>query len=84
MTRAEVAEKLFAILCESGRKAKSFPREALETAVLTRDLGLDSLDLINTLFRIEEEFGVNIPEEDLKEHAGVFGPLATYITGKLG
>ncbi|MDQ7834828.1 MAG: phosphopantetheine-binding protein [Humidesulfovibrio sp.] len=84
MTRSEVSEKLFAILCESCRKAKDYPQEQLETAVLTKDLGMDSLDLISALFRIEEEFGVNIPEEDLKGHASVFGPLATYITGKLG
>jgi len=84
MTREEIVAKLFAILCENGRKIKNYPKDHLDSATLVSDLGLDSLDLMSTLFRIEEEFGVNIPEEDLKDHASVFGTLVTYIEKRCG
>lgn len=36
------------------------------TADLVMDLGLDSLDLINLFFQIEEEFDVSISEEEIE------------------
>ena len=30
-----------------------------------QQIGLDSLDIVNLLFNIEEKYGVNIPDEDL-------------------
>jgi len=32
---------------------------------LTDDLGIDSLDLIDILFKIEEEFNLNFKEQDI-------------------
>lgn len=41
---------------------------AFEAQHLIEDLGLDSLDVINLLFSLEEEFGVKIPEPDIDAH----------------
>ena len=47
---------------------------------LTEDLNLDSLDVINFLFQIEQKYGVTIPEADIDaEDLIVLGNLARYI-----
>jgi acyl carrier protein len=35
------------------------------TAALQRDLGADSLDLLEIIFRLEQEFGIEIPRGEL-------------------
>ena len=35
------------------------------TAALQRDLGADSLDLLEILFRLEQEFGIEIPRGEV-------------------
>jgi acyl carrier protein len=35
------------------------------TAALQRDLGADSLDLLEIMFRLEQEFGIEIPRDEL-------------------
>ncbi|GAB3923710.1 acyl carrier protein [Larkinella terrae] len=34
------------------------------TVHFTRDLGLDSLDTVDLIMQLEQEFGVRIPDED--------------------
>lgn len=47
---------------------------------LTDDFGLDSLDIINLLFQIDENFGVKVTAADLKERSLlVIGNMAAYI-----
>ena len=47
---------------------------------MTEGAGLDSLDVINLLFRVEEEYGVKVPDEDIDAHELlVFGKLAAYV-----
>lgn len=47
---------------------------------MTEGAGLDSLDVINLLFRVEEEYGVKVPDEDIDAHQLlVFGKLAAYV-----
>lgn len=36
------------------------------TAHLTRDLGLDSLDVVDLVMQLEQQFGLSIPDEDYK------------------
>ncbi len=36
------------------------------TAHLTRDLGLDSLDVVDLVMQMEQVFGLSIPDEDYK------------------
>lgn len=42
------------------------------------DLGVDSLDLFELVMELEEEFGIEIPSEDLENLATV-GDVAKYI-----
>lgn len=47
---------------------------------LTDDLGLDSLDIINLLFQIDENYGVKVAASDIMEHdLLVVENLASYI-----
>lgn len=49
---------------------------------LRGDLGLNSLDAIELMFRVEEEFDLSIPDADLQKLVTV-GDLVAYIEGKL-
>ncbi|MBQ8426072.1 MAG: acyl carrier protein [Clostridia bacterium] len=37
----------------------------VETTVLGEDLGADSLDMVEVLMSLEDEFGVSIPDEEI-------------------
>ena len=49
---------------------------------LRNDLGLDSLDMIEMLFEIEEVFDIDIPNEDLPQIATV-GDVIAYVERRL-
>lgn len=57
----EVAEKVIKIIAEQLNKEAS--DIALESE-LVADLGADSLDAVEIIMNIEEEFGITIPEVD--------------------
>ena len=46
------------------------------------DLGADSLDVVELMMSIEEEFGVTIDEEDVRTFKTV-GDVANYIDDKI-
>lgn len=46
------------------------------------DLGADSLDLVELTFAIEEEFGIEVPDEDAEQLATV-GKAIEYIESKV-
>jgi acyl carrier protein len=50
---------------------------------LREDLGLDSLAIIELLYRIEEAFNLSIPDEDLEKLQTV-GDVIVYIEHTLG
>jgi acyl carrier protein len=50
---------------------------------LRKDLGLDSLAMIELLFKIEETFDLEIPNEDLSEITTV-GDVIAYMERRLG
>ena len=54
------------------------PRHALR-----EDLGLDSMATIELLFKIEEVFDLQIPDQDLQKLAKVSDVIA-YVEGRLG
>jgi len=39
--------------------------EVVESAVLTEDLGAESIDFLDIVFRLEKSFGIKIPQEEL-------------------
>lgn len=55
--------------------------EVVETASFQDDLGADSLDVVELVMAFEDEFGIDIPDEDVGEIKTV-GNAATYITAK--
>ena len=59
MTRAEIEQKLIVIV----RNEKDVPDEKLRPETLLADAGIDSLDSLQILFGIEEEFGISIPDD---------------------
>ena len=57
--------------------------EVVETAKFVDDLGADSLDTVELVMALEEEFGVEIPDEDAEKLATV-GDALRYIEEKSG
>ena len=47
------------------------------------DLGADSLDTVELVMALEEEFGIEVPEEDL-EGVETVGNAFDLVVGKLG
>ena len=47
------------------------------------DLGADSLDIVELIMGIEEEFDIEIPDEDAEKLTTV-GEALNYVIGKLG
>ncbi len=57
--------------------------EVVESAKFVDDLGADSLDTVELVMALEEEFGVEIPDEDAEKLATV-GDALRYIEEKSG
>ena len=70
-----MTEKIIALTAEHlGIDADSIS----ETSSFKEDLGVDSLDLFELVMELEEEFGIEIPSEDLENLATV-ADVAKYI-----
>ena len=75
---AEVAQKVKQIIAEQlGVKIE----EVTETASFVDDLGADSLDTVELVMALEEEFGIEIPDEDAEKMTNV-GEAVRYIVQK--
>ena len=59
------------------------PDEVVGQASFIDDLGADSLDIVELVMAMEEEFDVEIPDEDA-EKIQTIGSAVTYLKGKLG
>ena len=57
--------------------------QVVETASFTTDLGADSLDTVELVMALEEEFGCEIPDEDAEKIQTVQDAVS-YIDSKLG
>ena len=74
-----IAEKIKSVIAEQlGVK----PEEVTETAKFVEDLGADSLDTVELVMALEEEYGVEIPDEDAEKLTTV-GEAIKYIEEKL-
>jgi acyl carrier protein len=49
-------------------------------AKFIEDLGADSLDTVELVMAFEEEFGIEVPDEDAEKLQSV-GDVVTYVTG---
>ena len=57
--------------------------EVVVEASFIDDLGADSLDIVELVMAMEEEFNVEIPDEDA-EKIQTIGAAIAYLKGKLG
>ena len=57
------------------------PEKVTHEASFVEDLGADSLDTVELVMAFEEEFGVDIPDEDAEKMRTV-GDAITYIESK--
>ena len=73
-----VADRVRAIIAEQlGVKLE----EVTDAASFMEDLGADSLDTVELVMALEEEFGIEIPDEDA-EKMGSVGDAIKYIESK--
>ena len=74
-----VEEKVKSIIAEQlGVKAEEVKPESS----FVDDLGADSLDTVELVMALEEEFGIEIPDEDAEKMATV-GDAIKYIEAKV-
>lgn len=58
------------------------PEEITEESTFVDDLGADSLDRVELIMEFEEEFGIEIPDEDAEKISTV-GEAIAYIERRL-
>ena len=77
---ASIAERVKAIIVEQLGVNES---QVLEDASFTEDLSADSLDQVELVLALEEEFGIEIPDEDAEKITRV-GEAVKYVEQKSG
>lgn len=75
MERDEIIGKVRGVIVEQLNVEED---DVTEDASFVDDLGADSLDIVELVMALEEEFGVSIPDEDAEKIATV-GDAVTYI-----
>lgn len=63
-TNEEIAAEVKSIFCKT---LKIEPEKLLPESRLQEDLNLDSLDMIEVVYEVEDHFGVQIPEDSIRE-----------------
>ena len=74
-----VLEKLRAILV--GQLGVEEDKVTMEASIVD-DLGADSLDVVDLIMSLEEEFDIEIPDEDV-ENMKTAGDIVKYIEARL-
>jgi acyl carrier protein len=63
MTHDEITARILAIIAETQRKD---PAEVTLDSSF-EELGIDSMDGVNIVFALENEFDINVPDDDVKK-----------------
>ena len=72
-----VYDKIISMICE---QFDMEPEELSENTSFVDDMGIDSVDVVELVVMLEDEFGLDeIPEEDLKQLRTI-GDLAAYVS----
>ncbi len=79
MERKEIEERVRKVLAEQLARE---PDEVTPEARFEEDLDADSLDLVEAVLALEEELGVEIPEEEM-EGVKTVGQAVDLVEGKL-
>ena len=77
---ADVASKVTEIIVN---KLGVDAAEVTPSASFTNDLGADSLDTVDLIMEFENEFGIQIPDEDANEKISTVGDAINYIEERL-
>lgn len=80
MRLPEITEKVNAFLIDEFEIDASL---LAPEASLRKDLGIDSLDVVDIVVLVEKDFGVKITVEDLKK-LQTLGQLYAFIESKIG
>jgi acyl carrier protein len=75
MEREELLEKVKAVIVEQLNVEED---DVVEDASFIDDLGADSLDIVELVMALEEEFGISIPDEEA-ENIKTVGDAVNYI-----
>ncbi|NTW68527.1 MAG: acyl carrier protein [Chlorobiaceae bacterium] len=78
MTQAEIKDKVYDIIVSKMGVTKD---QIKMESKFSDDLGADSLDTVELIMELENEFGVQIPDEDA-EKIGTVQQAIDYIVGK--
>ena len=73
-----VFEKLRDMICD---QLDLDPENVTEESLIIEDLGADSLDIVDLVMTIEEEFNVEVPDEEI-ENIRTVGDVVKYIESK--
>jgi acyl carrier protein len=63
----ELIQRIIGCIAES----QKIPKEKITLDSTFEELGIDSLDGVNILFALENEFNINIPDDAVQEVRGV-------------
>lgn len=63
MDRNEILQKVIDITV---KELQVKPEEVTEASSFTEDLGADSLDVVELVMALEDDFGKDIPDEDVQ------------------
>ncbi|HET6352101.1 MAG TPA: acyl carrier protein [Coriobacteriia bacterium] len=75
MERDEILEKVSAVIVE---QLNADEADVNEDASFVDDLGADSLDIVELVMALEEEFGISIPDEEA-ENIKTVGDAVAFI-----
>ena len=78
--RSEIAERIIELVAEKMDKPKD---EISEAKSFINDLGADSLDTVELMMDIEDEFDLSIPEEEAQKIQTI-GDAVNYVAGHAG
>lgn len=76
---AEVFERVRKVICEQLSVTEG---EVSEDKRFQEDLNADSLDVVELIMALEEEFGIEIPDDDVANMKTV-GDVTTYVADKV-
>ncbi len=74
----EIREKLIALISEA---TKTEPEKLTEETNFINDLNLDSLDMVEMLMKLEDEFDIEIPETET-DNLKTLGDVIKYLDKK--